>query len=165
MIKLQELGPGVRDALVRAQDEARALGHKFIGTEHLLIAILSDERSHRGAALRDQVAVDELRRAVHEVFVANDWVAFVSDDKALASIGIYLAAVRSEVEQEFGAGSLPLRVGAPAFTARVASALESAAAASERPGLDEVLLAILSDHDCLARKILVDLGADLDHLA
>lgn len=164
MIKLEKLGTGVRDALVRAQDEARALGHGFIGTEHLMIAIVSDERSRRGAELRAKVAIDELRRAVHAVFVANDWVPFVSDDEALSSIGIDLAAVRYEVEQEFGAGSLPLRVGAPAFTPRVAASLERAAAATERPGLDDVLRAILSDHDGVARRILVDHEVDADLL-
>jgi ATP-dependent Clp protease ATP-binding subunit ClpC len=38
--------------VAQAQEEARALGHHYIGTEHILIAVAAEERGAGGLALR-----------------------------------------------------------------------------------------------------------------
>src|SRR3954451_11963845 len=44
------LGPGARAAIASAQEEARGLGHAYIGTEHLLLGVLA-QRSLPGLTL------------------------------------------------------------------------------------------------------------------
>jgi ATP-dependent Clp protease ATP-binding subunit ClpC len=40
-----------RRVIVLAQEEARGLNHNYIGTEHLLLALLEDEEAAGGGAL------------------------------------------------------------------------------------------------------------------
>ena len=40
-----------REVVVLAQEEARALGHNYIGTEHLLLALVADEAGWAGRVL------------------------------------------------------------------------------------------------------------------
>jgi ATP-dependent Clp protease ATP-binding subunit ClpA len=80
-----------------ARDEADALGHRTIGTEHLVLALLREEGGIGNGVLRAcGVEYDDIRDAV----AAGD------DASALRSIGIDLDAVRTSVEQTFGAGAL-----------------------------------------------------------
>jgi len=57
-----------RDALSLAQDEARRLGHEFIGTEHVLLGILRRSDSI-GAGVLDArgVRLDAVRSAVEQI--------------------------------------------------------------------------------------------------
>jgi len=48
---------------VLAQDEARALKHNYIGTEHILLALLSDERAGALAIVRELGADPEALRS------------------------------------------------------------------------------------------------------
>ena len=60
---------GARDAVARAQDEARRLGHGHVGTEHLLLGLLHDPASDAGSALLEfDVTVDEARVQVERLF-------------------------------------------------------------------------------------------------
>jgi ATP-dependent Clp protease ATP-binding subunit ClpA len=57
-----------RQVVVLAQDEARALGHGYIGTEHLLLGILREEDGLGARVLRSLgVTVDETRVRVARV--------------------------------------------------------------------------------------------------
>ena len=90
-----------RGVVVGAQDEARRLGHGWIGTEHLLLAALRDESSPVAAALRDiGLTSDKVRSEVRRQ------LGPVDDSAALAGIGIDLDEVRRHVEDQFGPGSL-----------------------------------------------------------
>src|ERR671932_506802 len=51
--------PAARAALERAGEEARALGHDHIGTEHLLAALAAGERGAAGEVLRGLGATRE----------------------------------------------------------------------------------------------------------
>jgi hypothetical protein len=54
-----------RQAVVAAQDEARGLGHSYIGTEHLLLGLLGDSQSIAGTALTSLgVTLDRTRAEV-----------------------------------------------------------------------------------------------------
>ena len=90
-----------RGVVVRAQDEARDLGHGWIGTEHLRLAALGDESSPVAAALRDiGLTSDKVRSEVRRQ------LGPVDDSAALAGIGIDLDEVRRQVEDQFGPGAL-----------------------------------------------------------
>ena len=47
----EEVSDGVRAAMVAAQEEARGLGHDYIGTEHLLLALLAQTDGLAAASL------------------------------------------------------------------------------------------------------------------
>ena len=90
-----------RRVVVGAQDEARGLGHGWIGTEHLLLAALRDEGSPVAAALHGVGLTPERVRS--EV---RRQLGPVDDSAALAGIGIDLDQVRRRVEDRFGPGAL-----------------------------------------------------------
>ena len=90
-----------REVVVRAQHEADTLGHDYLGTEHLLLGLASDDGA-AGAALRSLgVSSDELRAER-----AAACRPAKRDADALATIGIDLDEVRSRVEEAFGPGAL-----------------------------------------------------------
>jgi ATP-dependent Clp protease ATP-binding subunit ClpC len=62
-----------RQVVVLAQDEARALGHNFIGTEHLLLGLLREEEG-LGARVLDSfgVTLEEVRAQVARIVGQGD---------------------------------------------------------------------------------------------
>ncbi|WP_432829906.1 Clp protease N-terminal domain-containing protein [Dactylosporangium sp. CA-092794] len=80
-----------------AKEEADALGHPMIGTEHMLLALLRADGGVGHTVLRASGIEYEAVRAT---------VAAGDDAAALRSIGIDLDAVRASVEQTFGPGAL-----------------------------------------------------------
>lgn len=60
---LSGFGLDARRAIAAAEREARELGHPVVGTEHLLLGLLSDETSAASAALRDAGATLSAARA------------------------------------------------------------------------------------------------------
>lgn len=101
-----ELAPVVGELFVAAQREAIALRHDFIGTEHVLLALLgrNDETAQRLKQLGLDLAGvrDDVRRIVCEGPAPET----VFDADALAVVGIDLASVRERVEAAFGEGAL-----------------------------------------------------------
>ena len=98
-----------RKCVTAAQEEARQLGHGYIGTEHLLIALAGDTQDLGGHILRQlDVTPEGLRGDVLRIVGRGG-----PDPDALASIGIDLDAVRARVEETFGPGALdpPSRCG------------------------------------------------------
>ena len=101
---------GARAAVVVSQDAARFLGHRHIGTEHLLLGVLrqSDEVAARvltGAGVSHSgviAAIERIEQAGQEP--ASDLAE--KDKAALRTIGIDLDAVRAAVEESFGPGVL-----------------------------------------------------------
>ncbi|SNY60221.1 Clp protease N-terminal domain-containing protein [Paractinoplanes atraurantiacus] len=107
-----------REVVIRAQQEARALGHGHIGTEHVLIALVADPDGAVATALRDKGVTadfvrDEARRKVERTPPLSPVDADAEDKAALKAIGIDLDAVRAAIEQNFGAGALKLPRPAP----------------------------------------------------
>jgi hypothetical protein len=103
-----------RHVVVQAQDEARRLGHGYIGCEHLLLAAAATGEP-AGAVLRDHAVTPE--RVEAEVLriigrgASADPLAGL-DREALASIGIDLDAVRARIEARFGPDALARAVPA-----------------------------------------------------
>ncbi len=99
-------GPA-QDIVHRAQEESRALGHDWLGTEHLLLALFQDE-SVGGRVLRflgvEREAV--LAQYVGIVGRCDRPAARPPDPSALGAIGVDLDEVRRRVDSVFGAGAL-----------------------------------------------------------
>jgi len=123
-----------RQVVVLAQGEARGLGHNYIGTKHLLIAVLREEVGVAPAVLAAaSLTAEEARAAVI-------WI--VGHGEAISP------------------GMVP-------FTPRAKRALELSVPEALRLGQREVgpealLLALLTEGEGVAARILADAGADAD---
>jgi ATP-dependent Clp protease ATP-binding subunit ClpC len=163
---LAQIAPTVKDALSVAQDEARGLGHGYIGTEHVLIALLGADSTSGNELRRQGATVEAARVAAQSAFEQIESPnRFVPDEVALSAVGVDLDEVRRRAEAEFGPGAVPMRVGAPPFTPRVKAVLERAvgiASREARPAqLNDVVVAILDDGDCVAAKAIEGMTIDV----
>ena len=162
-----------RNAVVAAQREASALDHGWIGTEHLLLALLADADGRGGRVLRDFGVDVAWARGEVERIVGRGEPELDAD--ALATLGIDLDAVRERVERTFGAGALSRRRcrrglmtgGALPFTARAKKALElslreAIAMGDDHIGSEHVLLGLAREGDGVAGGILRSRGIDRD---
>ena len=104
---------GARHVVVRAQQDARRLGHNYIGCEHLLLAAAeADEPA--SAVLRDQGVTPERVEAEILRTIGRGTVGPAGpadplrglDREALAAIGIDLDVVRARLEAAFGPDAL-----------------------------------------------------------
>ena len=94
-----------RDVVVRAQQEARTLQHSWIGTEHLLAAVLTMPQATGVASLTGfGVTADGCRAAITELIGTGGFGSREAD--ALRTLGIDIDDVRRRVEAHFGAGAL-----------------------------------------------------------
>jgi Clp amino terminal domain, pathogenicity island component len=97
-----------RRIIVQAQEDARRLGHNYIGCEHLLMgAAAADEPA--GAVLRDRGVTPERIKAEILRTAGQGQPAHPPgglDREALASIGVDLDVVRARIEAAFGPDAL-----------------------------------------------------------
>ena len=174
-----------RDAVVNAQAEARALRHGYIGTEHILLGLLTSG----GAAtklLKDFGADrDHVRRRIVEI--VGEGSLATSDADALRTIGIDLDEVRRNVEETFGPGALEWdRIertqrkrwwqrsrrcgdGHVPFTPRAKKVLELALREALRLkdqflGTEHILLGLLREGEGAAAMLLVELDVGYDRV-
>jgi hypothetical protein len=97
-----------RTVVVHAQEHARRLGHRYVGCEHLLLAMTSTDQPV-GAVLREQgITPDRVEQEIVRLVGLGGGSGFFGDlDRdALSAIGIDLDAVRTRVEASFGSGAL-----------------------------------------------------------
>ncbi|GGK85171.1 Clp protease [Mangrovihabitans endophyticus] len=180
-----------RDAVIRAQAEARDLGQSPIGTQHVLLAMLADETGPIAALVRDagvdarSVRAEIIRRATPDQQTPPPADTDAEDAAALRSIGIDLDAVRSAIEENFGPGALrlprdaePPRRGPMArlfsaghipFSPRAKKVLELSLREAIRLkhkyiAAEHILLGVLREGDGMAAAILADAGVDFDRL-
>ena len=180
-----------RAAVVAAQVEARKLGHGFIGTEHLLIALLDDDQGAIGRLLHAHgvdaafVRADVQRRVGAKRPDLSFADADSEDAAALKAIGIDLTAVRAAIEETFGANALYLPRPAPKkrgifgrfhaagghipFTRRAKKVLELSLREALRLkhhfiAPEHILLGILREGEGLAALILSEKKVDFDEL-
>ncbi len=99
-----------------AQEEARSLGHGYVGTEHLLLALIREEQGIAACVLiAAGVSLPDVRSdvlgIVGEGAAASagpgDLVA-PADADALRAIGIDVDSIRERIEESFGPGALEL---------------------------------------------------------
>jgi ATP-dependent Clp protease ATP-binding subunit ClpA len=99
---------GARAIVVQAQENARRLGHGYIGCEHLLLAAASTGEP-AGAALRELgVTPEGVEAEIVRLAGLGQAAGLFSalDRDALASIGIDIDAVRAQIEAAFGPDAL-----------------------------------------------------------
>jgi ATP-dependent Clp protease ATP-binding subunit ClpA len=178
-----------RAVVVTAQEQARELGHSFIGTEHLMLAMIDDRKSPvarlLGAYGLDTTTVRaDVQRLVgrHEPDLSFT-EADAEDAAALKAIGIDLAAVRAAIEENFGGGSLRMPRPAPRkrglfgrrtgghipFSARAKKVLELSLREAIRLhhnfiAPEHLMLGVLREGEGLAGKILADHQVDFAKL-
>ncbi len=175
-----------RNVVILSRQAAQELHHPFIGTEHLLLALL-DEGSGSTCTLLGAAGVTR-ERVIADVgrLVSPEAEAFDDDDaEALQAIGIDLDAVRAKVEELFGPGALRAAESArPAprrgflrrrareagpFSERAKKVLElslreAIALRHNFIASEHILLGLLRENGGLAAKILADAGVDFEAL-
>ena len=164
---LSQPSPLISDLFVRAQHEAIAFRHEWIGTEHVLLALLADDADPAARALRRLgLDADVVRRDVMRIVGAGPPSGSAFDAEALRAIGIDLDVVRARVEETFGTGALDRaerargRCGAAGFgvAPRLKQALERSAQEAEREGrgmtAGDVIVGLALQRDAVAARIL-----------
>jgi len=126
---------GAKDALRQGAEYARELGHNYVGTEHVLAGILS-ESGKTAALLNEQ--------------------------------NITAAAVKDLVLRAVGKGDYVFNQNF-GYTPRVKMIFEMSKAISRQlgnnfVGSEHMLFALLREKECLANRILLELGADFAKL-
>jgi ATP-dependent Clp protease ATP-binding subunit ClpC len=128
--------PSARQVIVFAQEEARALRHNAIGSEHVLIGLLRDELGNGGRALR----------------------ALGLDAAALQErVGVLLPAGTATT-----AGQIPFTPRAQRILGRADA--ESLSLGHEGVGTEHLLLALARETDGIAMRVLGEQGIGPDAL-
>lgn len=159
-----------RRSVAFAQDEARNMGHNFLGTEHLLLGLIVEREGVAGRTLAGLgLDLGTVRSDVGEI-VGSDRRA--SDTEVLRTIGIDLDEVISAASDAFGAERVSRAMtggsgGAPAFVPRAKKIMELAlreakALGHNYIGTEHLLLAIVREGNGVAAQILVKRTAGLD---
>lgn len=167
-----------REVVVQAQVEARALGHKHIGTEHVLLAAVAVESAVSGLG-RLGVTAGAMRAGLAGSGPGSG--SHPGDAEALRTVGIDLDEIRRQVERAFGPGALDaagpgggrrgllgrLSSGHIPFTANAKRALieslRQAQARGDRPlRVEHLLLGVLAVSDGTTVDVLARLGVTPD---
>lgn len=158
-----------RRVLALAQDDARALGHNFLGTEHILLGLVEEADGVAGRVL-SAFGLDAatVRADIGEIVGSPGGVGGTSDAEALRSIGIDLDEVIKAAAESFGASRVlkamqtpgSCKVGAPAFVPRAKKVLELALREAltlghSYIGTEHLLLGITREGEGVAAQILV----------
>jgi len=120
--------------VVLAQDEARALKHNYVGTEHLLLGLLREEEGVARRILESlHVTVEDVRAQIMRIVGEGD---------------------------ELQTGSIPFT---PRAKRVLELALrESEALGHNAIGTEHVLLAVVRENEGVAARALLDFGADAE---
>ncbi|MEP9384099.1 Clp protease N-terminal domain-containing protein [Nocardioides cheoyonin] len=155
-----------RLAVTEAYAAAGELGHRQVGTDHVLLALVREADPATGGALAAAgVDADRVRAAMAGRHRPDRLGA--EDEEALRSLGIDLAAVRERVEAAFGPGALDkgTRKARQHFTKDAKKSLELALREAVRLkhrsiGAEDLLLGIIrAEGD--GYEVLRDLDVDL----
>jgi ATP-dependent Clp protease ATP-binding subunit ClpA len=161
-----QLAPVIAELFEAAQGEAIAFRHSFIGSEHVLLALLG-RNDEAGRVLRQLgLDADGVRADVRRIVGEGPAPEEVFDADALRAIGIDLKAVRERAEAAFGGGALErarLRrghCGGAAFgiSPRLKQAIERASKETAQGGAEltaaAVALGLAHQRDSVAARIL-----------
>jgi ATP-dependent Clp protease ATP-binding subunit ClpA len=141
--------------------EARRLGHRYVGTEHVLLVLVRDPDGGATSMLRQLgVSAGAVEEALSPCIGGGSTKI---DPDALATLGIDFEVVRERLEETFGPGALervPACLGiAPRLKLAFAYALNYAGEQSLED--EHILLGMLSVPDSLAAHVLGKLGVSL----
>lgn len=162
--------------LAAGAQQSLAFGHDYVGTEHVLLALVEDPGSPAAQVLgRLGLTDDVVRRDIERIIgTAIDPRRRTIDPDALATLGIDLDEVNRRVEETFGAGALEsarsgfdrTRATCRCIAPRLKKALELAATeAGDGPVRPEhMLVSLAAVEDCIAARILGEHGVTLTAL-
>lgn len=158
--------PQAKQVILVSQDEAISLGHDFIGTEHLLLGLVTVTDGLAGQVLAEQGAtVERTREEAVRLLAALGVTGTGGQDaaEALATIGIDVAEIRRRADDTFGPGHFTFP--RPTYTdlakkALVLSVGEAQALGCDYIGTEHVLLGLLAGHEGLALQALSSAGID-----
>lgn len=102
-----------RTTVVGAQEQARHLGHRFIGTEHLLLSLLASGGIAADLLTQRGITVESARAAIARYVGRPTERLGHSDSEALRAIGIDLDEVRRRLEENFGPNPLAVPAEEP----------------------------------------------------
>src|SRR5580692_1040954 len=126
-----------RRVVVLAQDEARGLNHNWIGTEHLLLAVIREGHGVGAKALESmQISLDAARQQVESMIGRG--------------------------QNPVGDGPIPFTPRAKKVLEQ--SLLESLQLGHDYIGTEHILLGLMREGDGVAAQVLVKLGADLNRV-
>jgi ATP-dependent Clp protease ATP-binding subunit ClpA len=178
----ERLTQPARDVIVVGQREARNMGHRTMGTEHLLLGMLAGRGDIAATVLREAgVRAPRVREDIDRLTGSALRPLGPGDAEALEAIGIDLDAVRAKIEEAFGPGALeeppparrrrwPFRVPQTvsdsrhiALRPRARKVLELSLREALRLhhryiGPEHLLLGLLREGEGLAARILADAG-------
>jgi ATP-dependent Clp protease ATP-binding subunit ClpA len=177
-----------RHVVQHANEEAKGLHHRYIGTEHLLLAMLDKDSGVAYTVLTEAGVTHEQVRAAIEAYIGEGRLGD-ADAEALLAIGIDLPAVRAKIEELFGPGALdppdpepkrgllrrrrtpdpPARRDRVPFVPRSKKVLELSLREALRLehkyiGSEHILLGLLREGEGLGAKILTDAGLSIEDL-
>jgi ATP-dependent Clp protease ATP-binding subunit ClpC len=125
-----------RQVVVLAQDEARALKHNYIGTEHLLLGLLREEEGLAALVLESlDITVEEVRAQVARIVGQGD---------------------------EATSGQIPFTPRAKKVLEL--SLREALSLGHNWIGTEHVLLGLVRENEGVAARILLDFGADAEKI-
>jgi ATP-dependent Clp protease ATP-binding subunit ClpA len=170
-----------REVVIDAGAQAQAIGHRHVGTEHLLLALVEAQGGGAPALLREAGLTGHGVRAAIARHVGEPRIISDEEAAALEAIGIDIRAVRAKIEESFGPGALepapPLarrglfgrRVPCRPFTARSKKVLELSLREALRLkqdfiGTGHILLGLIREGRGLAAQILAETGVDITAL-
>jgi ATP-dependent Clp protease ATP-binding subunit ClpA len=142
--------------LAAGAEQARRLGHSYVGTEHVLLALIRNPDGGATAVQQLGVSTDTVEERLAR------WLATSKpkiDPEALAALGIDLETVRERLEETFGPGALERTPACLGICPRLKMALAYAVDhADGHPVTDEhILRGMLSVPDSVAARILTEL--------
>ena len=143
--------------LAAGAEQARRLGHGYVGTEHVLLVLIRNPDGGATAVLRQLgVSTDTVEERLAR------WLGTSKpkiDPEALAALGIDLETVRERLEQTFGPDALERTPACLGICPRLKMALAYAIDhADGHPVTDEhILRGMLSVPDSVAARMLTEL--------
>lgn len=78
----------LKDILIIAAKEARKMDYNFVGTEHLLLAIMREGKSTAASILKNLVDIDELEKRVREALDPDFFEHLDDEDANLFEMGV-----------------------------------------------------------------------------
>ena len=124
-----------RGAVVLAQEEARALGHNYIGTEHILLGLLRDEEGLAAQALQGLgIALEPVRAQIVRIIGSSD--------------------------ESVGSGQIPFTPRAKKVLEL--SLRESLSLGQNYIGTEHLMLGLARENEGVAARIMLDFDTDSD---
>jgi ATP-dependent Clp protease ATP-binding subunit ClpA len=156
-------------AMVGARDAATALGHDFIGTEHLLLGLAQTAGVASEALRAHGVELGQLRDetvrglAAHGITATRGQAA----KDALSSLGIDLTEIRRRANENFGPDAF--KYPRPAFSVEAKKAVQASLHQAidlghQRIDTEHLLLGVLAESNGVPIRVLATLGVDAEAL-